>query len=419
MSGARELPGIYIHIPFCDTKCIYCDFYSITNHIKKQEFINALLKEISYYSPLLKQYRFDTIFFGGGTPSLLDRKDFELIFESLYRNYSISDNSEITIEANPGTLNRVKLLDFKKLPVNRISFGVQSFSDADLKFLTRIHTAGEAKSSIKFAQEAGYNNINLDLIFALPNQSLDDWKFNLATAVSLKTQHISAYSLIYEEGTPLYNMYKSGNKAPLSFGEEMPAGLSVPQAGRSDGAGRGWGQEAEIELEREMFDYTSDYLSGCGFEHYEISNFAKPGYECRHNLKYWQREEYIAFGPSASSFIGDKRWTNIRNLIKYIELIQTSEVLETSEVCCMPAWVDYEEKITAETAITEHIFLGLRSRGIELNKFRNTFNYDFIKKHSNSINTLVNGGYAKVENNVFSLTVKGYALCDEIAAVYF
>ena len=373
------MSGIYVHIPFCDTKCIYCDFYSITNHSKKTEFINAILKEIKYYSPLLTNHKFDTVFFGGGTPSLLDKKDFELIFESLYKNYSISSKSEITIEANPGTLNRQKLGELKTLPINRISFGVQSFNDIDLKFLTRIHTSKEAINSILSAQDAGFNNINLDLIFALPGQTMEGWQYNLENAVKLNTRHISAYSLIFEENTVLFNMRKQGHV-----------------------------NNADIELEREMFDYTSEFLISCGYEHYEISNFAKPGYECRHNLKYWQREEYISFGPSASSFVSNKRWTNIKNLNKYIEMVETRNTA-----------IDFEEIISKDTAITEHIFLGLRSRGVDLTGFRNIFNYDFKDRYLTSINTLVNAGFAEVNNNLFRLTHKGYAVCDEIAASYF
>jgi len=377
------LSGIYLHIPFCDTKCIYCDFYSITNHTKKSEFINAILKEIDFYSPLLSDYKFDTIFFGGGTPSLLAKKDFELIFEALYKKYSISSNCEITIEANPGTLDRQKLGELKSLPVNRISFGVQSFNNNDLKFLTRIHSSEEAINSIRSAQDAGFENINLDLIFALPGQTMEAWKFNLEKAVSLNTHHISAYSLIFEENTVLYNMRKLGQV-----------------------------KNAEIELEREMFDFTSEYLVSAGFEHYEISNFAKPGFQCRHNLKYWQREQYISFGPSASSFIGNKRWTNVRNLIKYIKSVESGLPLGKSAV-------DFEEEISKDTAITEHIFLGLRSKGIDLVGFKNIFNYDFKDKYLTSINTLVNGGFAEVNDNLFRLTQKGYAVCDEIAARYF
>ena len=373
------MSGIYLHIPFCDTKCIYCDFYSITNHTLKERFLTALKKEIISKAPDLNDRKFDTIFFGGGTPSLLSYDDFNSIFETLYFNYNISPESEITIEANPGTLNREKLAEFKKLPINRISFGVQSFIDSELKFLTRIHTAEEAVISIKTAQDVGFDNINLDLIFALPNQSLDNWKYNLETAISLNTRHISAYSLIFEEGTPLFNLRQNGKV-----------------------------NQADIELEYQMFEYTMQYLSANGFIQYEISNYAKEGFQCRHNLKYWTHQEYIAFGPSASSFIGNKRWTNIRNLTKYVELIESGKDA-----------VDFIETIDEQTSIYEHIFLGLRSKGVELAEFKSKFQIDFREKYSAPVNELVKEGFAEIENDTFRLTSKGYSLCDEISSVYF
>jgi len=373
------MSGIYLHIPFCDTKCIYCDFYSITNHENKNRFLTSIIKEIEYYSNKLQDRTFDTVFFGGGTPSLMDLGDFERIFEALYKNYSISNQSEITIEANPGTLTKEKLADFRKLPVNRMSFGVQSFIDSDLEFLTRIHTAEEAISSVRTAQDSGFDNLNIDLIFALPKQTLEMWQYNLNQAVSLNTKHISAYSLIFEEGTVLNNLKRLGKV-----------------------------KEIDIELEREMFDFTSEFLKEHGFEHYEISNFAMPGYECRHNLKYWQRQEYISFGPSASSFISSKRWTNIKNLNKYIERIELNTEAK-----------DFEEVIDEDKAVNEFIFLGLRSKGIDVNDFNQLFKSDFKNKYLHSISVLVYNGFAKMESDILRLTPKGYAVCDEIAARYF
>lgn len=373
------MPGIYLHIPFCDTKCIYCDFYSITNHSKKVEFLSALKKEILAQSVNLKDRSFDSVFFGGGTPSLLDKDDFTPVFETLYDNYDISEDSEITIEANPGTLTREKLEQFKQLPVNRISFGVQSFIDEELKFLTRIHTSEEAINSITSAQNAGFDNINLDLIFALPGQTMDNWKYNLDKAVSLDTQHISAYSLIFEKGTSLYRMMEKGTVS-----------------------------KADIDLEQEMYEYTMEYLDANGYEQYEISNYAKPGKECRHNLKYWTLEEYISFGPSASSYIGNKRWTNVKNIGKYIDMIEEGKDA-----------YDFIETIDKDTSVTEHIMLGLRSRGIDFADFRNKHNIDFLNTYSSPVETLINKGFAVKDNAKLTLTRKGYAVCDEIVASLF
>lgn len=373
------MSGIYLHIPFCNTKCIYCDFYSITDHSRKNELINCLIKEIEEKSLLLKDKQFDTIFFGGGTPSLLAYDDFSYLFNSLYSNLSISDNSEITIEANPGTMNKKKLNEFKKLPINRLSFGVQSFIDSELKFLTRIHSAEQAISSIKSAQDAGFNNINLDLIFALPYQNIESWQYSLDKAIDLKTKHISAYSLIYEEGTVLYDLHKKKKV-----------------------------NKANEEKERELFDFTMEYLKVNGFCQYEVSNYAREGFECRHNLKYWNRNEYIGFGPSAASFINNRRWVNTRNIDEYIKRVSSGDVS-----------YDLFETIDEQTSIYEYIFLGLRSKGINLKEFLNQYNFDFEKKYSGACSLLLKNSLAEKTDSTFKLTPKGYALCDEILAAYF
>ena len=373
------MSGIYLHIPFCDTKCIYCDFYSITNHSRKDEFIDCLIREIQNESQGLKELKFDTIFFGGGTPSLLTLNDFERIFETLYSNLNISSSSEITIEANPGTLDKNKLVDFRKLPVNRISFGVQSFIDTELKFLSRIHDSNQAIDSIKSAQDAGYDNINLDLIFAIPGQSMHNWKYNLEKAISLNTQHISAYSLIFEEGTPLFSLFQQKKVS-----------------------------QANIDLEREMYDFTMEFLPENGFAQYEVSNYSKSGFECRHNLKYWEHNEYIGFGPSAASFIDNYRRVNIKNIDKYIQKISSGTNA-----------IDFVEYIDKDTSVYEFIMLGLRSKGIDFQRFQNKFNRDFRVSYTKTIDILTHEGLAKLSPNDLHLTPKGYAVCDEILATYF
>lgn len=373
------MAGIYLHIPYCNTKCIYCDFYSITNHSTKNEMIDCMLKEIEGKAGKVKDKKFDTIFFGGGTPSLLSDYIFKKIFDTLYSNLNISKDSEITIEANPGTLNKKKLQSFRELPINRISIGVQSFNDLDLKFLTRIHSGKQAIDSIKTAQDAGYNNINLDLIFALPEQSLKHWENNLETAVALNTGHISAYSLIFEEGTPLIKLYNQGKILP-----------------------------ADEEKEREMYDFTMSFFEDSGFNHYEISNYAKPGYECRHNLKYWRHKEYISFGPSAASFINDYRWVNVRDVNEYIKRIKSGTLA-----------YDFIEYINYNKSVDEFIMLGLRSIGIDLNIFKEKYNVDFLVKYKNTAELLIKNELAGINKDTFYLTSKGYAVCDEILAAYF
>ncbi len=378
-SKQSKLSGIYLHIPFCNTKCIYCDFYSITDHSRKNELIDSLIKEIKNKSALLMDKHFDTIFFGGGTPSLLSYDDFSRIFDTLYSELNISQTSEITIEANPGTLNNKKLQELKRLPVNRISFGVQSFVEMELKFLTRIHSSKQAVESIKNAQQAGFDNINLDLIFALPNQTIESWEYSLEKAVDLGTQHISAYSLIYEEGTVLFDLFKDNKVA-----------------------------KAEEETERKIYDFTMSYLNDKNFRQYEISNYAKEGFECLHNLKYWTRNEYIGFGPSAASFIDNCRWVNTRDIAEYIKRINSNENT-----------ADFTENIDRQTSIYEYIFLGLRSKGIDLNDFKSRYESDFAGEYKDTVALLLKNGFASINNSVFRLTPKGYAVCDEILASYF
>jgi oxygen-independent coproporphyrinogen-3 oxidase len=374
------MAGIYIHIPFCNTKCIYCDFYSITDHSKKNEIIDSIIKEISFRSSQLKDKKFETIFFGGGTPSLLSVSDFKKMFEALYANLNISHNPEITIEANPGTMNRKKLKDFKQnLPINRISFGVQSFNDDDLKYLSRIHTSAKAEESIKTAQDVGYDNINLDLIFAIPGQTKEKWIYNLQKAVDLNTKHISAYSLIFEEGTPLFNMYMKKK--------------AIPQTG---------------DAERKLYDLTMSFLKDAGYNQYEISNYAKEGFECRHNLKYWSHDEYISFGPSAASYINRYRWVNVKDIDKYIGQINSGT-----------AAYDFMEFIDEQKSLDEYIMLGLRSKGINLLTLKQKYNTDFHAKYNVTCGILIKNKLARLKNNIFSLTPRGYAICDEILASYF
>lgn len=374
------MAGIYIHIPFCNTKCIYCDFYSITDHSKKNEIIDSIIKEISFRAPKLKDKKFETIFFGGGTPSLLSVPDFQKIFEALYANINIAPNPEITIEANPGTMNRKKLKDFRQnLPVNRISFGVQSFNDDDLKYLSRIHTSAKAIESIKISQDVGYDNINLDLIFAIPGQTKEKWVFNLQKAAELETKHISAYSLIFEEGTPLFNMYMKKK--------------AIPQT---------------EDAERRLYDLTMSFLKDSGYNQYEISNYAKKGYECRHNLKYWSHDEYISFGPSAASYINKYRWVNVKDIDKYIEQINSGT-----------GAYDFMEFIDEQKSLDEYIMLGLRSKGINLLTLKQKYNTDFHAKYNVTCGILIKNKLARLKNNIFSLTPRGYAICDEILASYF
>jgi oxygen-independent coproporphyrinogen-3 oxidase len=373
------MSGIYLHIPFCEKKCIYCDFYSVENLNLLSDFAELIVKEIEIFkseSEFVDDAIFDTIYFGGGTPSLLEPSQFEKILNSLFKNFKILTNAEITVETNPGTVDKRKLIEFRKTGINRISFGVQSFFDDDLTFLGRIHTSEDALNCVKFAFESGFENVSVDLIFGLPGQDKNKWLANLEKTIELNIPHVSAYNLIVERGTPLYELVKFGK-------------VKIP----------------DDDKQAELYELTIEFFENAGYKHYEVSNFAKDGFECRHNLKYWQYENYIGFGPSAHSFWINKRWWNVANLEKYVKAINSDK---------LP--IANFEILNKEKMIEEFIYLGLRSTGIDLKKFKNKFGFDFLcLEIIDEINELKNLNFIVVEENFVKLTRKGFMLCDKIA----
>jgi len=372
------MSGIYIHIPFCERKCIYCDFYSVENLNLIDRFTESLLKEIKIFSieaDFFNDSIFDTIYFGGGTPSLLEPAQIEKILNKLSQSFKISSNPEITLETNPGTVDKRKLLEFKNLGVNRISFGVQSFFDDDLKFLGRIHTGEDAFKCVNDSFEVGFENVSIDLIFGLPGQTVEKWLENLKFAVSLNVPHISAYNLIVERGTPLHELFSLGK-------------VQIP----------------EDEIQAQLYERTIDFLENAGYVHYEVSNYAFEGFECRHNLKYWQYENYIGFGPSAHSFWINKRWWNFANLNKYINALDLGKIP-----------VANFEILDEEKMIEEFIYLGLRSKGINVARFKGKFGFEFVDGDiKDEIEELERAGYITIEDDFIKLTPKGFLLCDEI-----
>jgi oxygen-independent coproporphyrinogen III oxidase len=372
------MSGIYIHIPFCERKCIYCDFYSVENLNLIDRFTESLLKEIEIFSieaDFFNDSIFDTIYFGGGTPSLLEPAQIEKILNKLSQSFKISSNPEITLETNPGTVDKRKLLEFKNLGVNRISFGVQSFFDDDLKFLGRIHTGEDAFKCVNDSFEVGFENVSIDLIFGLPGQTVEKWLENLKFAVSLNVPHISAYNLIVERGTPLHELVSLGK-------------VEIP----------------EDEIQAQLYERTIDFLENAGYVHYEVSNYAFEGFECRHNLKYWQYENYIGFGPSAHSFWINKRWWNFANLNKYINALDLGKIP-----------VANFEILDEEKMIEEFIYLGLRSKGINVARFKGKFGFEFVDGDiKDEIEELERAGYITIEDDFIKLTPKGFLLCDEI-----
>ncbi|MGQ9818607.1 MAG: radical SAM family heme chaperone HemW [Candidatus Kapaibacteriales bacterium] len=367
--------GVYIHIPFCEKKCRYCDFYSLSNSFRIEEFVNALCKEIQlsvqYFNSRIEV---ETIFFGGGTPSILNIYHLEKIINCINKFFGTSELKEFTLECNPGTDFTNKLPEYKSLGINRLSIGVQSFVDSELIFLGRIHNSNEAFKSIQKALDYNFENVNADIIFSIPNQTTETLHFTLEKLLELQIPHISAYSLIYEEGTPLYNELKKGKV-----------------------------QKVGEEIDFKFFDLIHTTLSDAGYEHYEVSNFAKNEMFCQHNLRYWNRLEYIGFGPSAHSFINEQRFSNVKNLNKYFDALNQGQ---------LP--IEYRETLTFKQKVMEKIMLGLRSVGLDFNSFRDLFNIDLKLSADDIFEHWVENGLAVEDVNHIRLTHKGYFLCDSL-----
>jgi len=367
--------ALYIHIPFCDHKCIYCDFYSIITSDNVDNFLKALKTEIDYYAKIYSSDRIITsLFFGGGTPSLMSAEYIDEIIRFSKQKFKFDENAEITLETNPGTVNKEKLSAFRNYGINRISIGVQSFDDDDLKFLTRIHDKQTAVSTVYNAVDAGFENISIDLIFNLPGQTKEKWEENLKQAVSLPIKHISAYSLILERGTILNKLVLDGK---VKIQDE--------------------------DYDAELYELTIEFLNNSGFFQYEVSNFAKSGYECIHNIAYWHHQDYIGLGPSAHSFIQNKRWWNYSSLKKYISEVELKQ----------NAMMNFET-LNHNQLQDEYIMLALRSDGIKLNEYIKRFGSDWLEKHSKEFEIMKEQNLIEIKHNTIKLTPKGYAICDEI-----
>lgn len=367
--------ALYIHIPFCDHKCIYCDFYSIITSDNINAFLKSLKKELKYFSGLYSKERiFTSIFFGGGTPSLMQPDYLKDILNHLKNYFNIDDAAEVTMETNPGTVDKSKLKLFKEAGINRISIGIQSFDEEELRFLTRIHDKHTAIQTVYNAAEVGYENISVDLIFNLPNQTKDKWLTNLKEAVKLPIKHLSAYSLILEPGTILNKMVLDGK---VNIQDE--------------------------DYDADLYETTIDFLTRNGFEQYEVSNFTKPGYECIHNNAYWKYRDYLGFGPSAHSFTDGKRWWNFTSLKKYISEVELNQ----------NALMNFET-LNKTQIHDEYVMLALRSSGIDVNEYKKMFGESWIKKNYTYLKELSITGNILIDGKNIKLTPKGYAVCDEI-----
>lgn len=367
--------GIYIHFPYCIHKCSYCDFYSIENLNSRNRFIENLNRELELRVEILdEKIEADTLFFGGGTPSLMKPHHIEKVFQSLNKYIDFAPNTEMTMECNPGAIDTKFMSIYKEMGINRISFGVQSFIERDLKFLERIHNTADVGKAIDIARNIGFENISIDLMFALPNQTPKDWHYNLEKAVSLGTNHISAYSLIYEPGTPLYEDYIMGKVAPQNDDQDTA-----------------------------LYEITNEVLSKAGFEQYEVSNYAKPGYKCQHNLKYWSGGSYLGLGPSAHGYLNGKRYWNYRNNDIYFEMIENSQIPEEGY-----------EILSRNQIIFEKIYLGLRAEGINNKEFIELFDIDIVELNKEYINRLCDAGFMMRNGDNIKLTNRGYFTGDNI-----
>lgn len=364
--------SLYIHIPFCKQKCLYCDFPSYSGKESLMgEYIDALNKEILEKA---SKYKIRSIFIGGGTPSYLDAKNLDKLLSTINK-LSFTDDIEFTMECNPGTLNEEKIIMMRKNNVNRLSLGLQSTNDSLLKEIGRIHKFNEFKENYLLARKHGFDNINADLMFGLPGQTIDDWKKSLEDVISLNIDHISAYSLIIEEGTYFYNLYEKDK-------------LDLPS--END--------------ERIMYAMTKEILSEHGYHQYEISNYAKEGKECFHNKVYWKCDEYLGLGVSSSSFINEKRIKNIDNIKEYIEKINNNEEV-------------YEEIHTNDIKddMEEFMFMGLRMiEGVDSKRFKKKFGKDVYDVYKEPIKKHIEEGLLIYELGRLKLTPKGIELSNYV-----
>ncbi len=367
--------GIYIHIPFCITKCIYCDFYSVTVQDDRIEIlVNVLIREIKTCQVDTSKWTFDTIFIGGGTPSLLNAKQLEKIISALNDKYDLSKIIEFTIEANPGEAPEEKLKDFYSLGINRLSIGVQSFKSELLQFLSRIHLAEDVFRTFQSARAAGFENINCDLIYNIPGQSLEDWQNDLDKLAKLSPEHISAYSLTVEQNTKLFELVK--NKSII-----MPI----------------------VELHQQFTSITYSTLEKYNYTQYEISNYSRPNKECLHNLHYWENDYYLGFGPSAHSYDGKKRWNNFSDLNKYIAQLENDK-----------SPIENYDAITEIKRTNEIIGFGLRmTKGFAISRIPSYLKNQFQKQLKQ-----VQLKFPKMiieKNNRIKLTQTGMNFADAIA----
>lgn len=380
------MAGLYLHIPFCAQRCVYCDFYFVTTQKTHTAFVQALCTELEHYAHTHGTAEpIETIYFGGGTPSLLAEDEIARILETIYARYDTSAIREVTLEMNPDEVDRDYLEGLRALGVDRLSIGIQSFFQADLEWMNRSHTAAQAEEVLGLARRAGFDNFSVDLIFGLPDQPLEYWAANLEKVVGYEVPHLSTYSLTVEERTPLH--------------KQVERGLVVPP-------------EEEEMVER--YRFTMDYLRECGYEHYEISSFARDGRRAQHNQLYWNHQNYLGFGPSAHSFWwgrlprpGAFRWANVRNLKRYEALLAQRQ---------LP--LDFREGLDPDALANEHILLRLRTaEGLDLEHLEDRYGVDLLIEKLDELAWLESEGLiAPIRNDRLQLTDSGKLLADAVTA---
>lgn len=385
--------GLYVHIPFCVKKCKYCDFLSSAyNNDNLQHrnialsYVKALVTEIKMYGYLVRKYRVSSIYIGGGTPSVIDVELIDKILMSIRENYSVDDDAEITLEVNPGTLLNKRVAEYKDIGINRISMGMQSANNDELKLLGRIHTYEVFEENYKRLREVGFRNISIDVISAIPNQTLESYRETLKKVVALKPEHISSYSLILEEGT---EFYQKRNMLNLVSEDE----------------------------EREMYYLTKSFLQEHGYKRYEISNYALPGKESRHNSSYWTGQEYLGFGIGASSYINDVRYDKISDMDRYISAYHISSIERYNINDYNKEFHCNVEHITKDRKMEEFMFLGLRlTKGISIEAFKNKFDEDIYAVYGKVLEKYVKSGHIEIDEDRIYLTDEGTDVSNVIFA---
>jgi oxygen-independent coproporphyrinogen-3 oxidase len=373
------MAGIYIHIPFCKQACYYCDFHFSTSLKYKTDMLSSILEEIKLQKDYLAGEKIETIYFGGGTPSLLHANEINQIIDQIEKHFDLSSSNEITLEANPDDLTFQKIKELRSTVVNRLSIGIQSFYDEDLKWMNRAHNSKEAEYAVKSSQDAGFENITLDLIYGFPLLSEEKWTSNVKKVIELEVPHISCYSMTVEPQTALASFINKGKQKAMD--ETQSA---------------------------QQFLYLTETLTQNGFEHYEISNFAKPEKYARHNTNYWKGISYLGIGPSAHSYKNGQRQWNIANNAKYLSALTNKKI---------PAEI---EILTQKDQVNEYTMTALRTMwGLDLNKVSNDFSLDIAKIIKDTSEPFLAKGWIEINKNIISLTKEGKLYADHIASELF